>query len=173
MKLHSIICLVALIASVADAFTTSIQSRPRRALISSRKSTAIRADADSADGETKSKKKVTKKKKAVKTKAPVKAKKAASDVETFRKPEFVSSIAEKTGMSKVDSEAALAAVLDTISENVAQGKRISMLGFGTFKLTHRAARKGRNPKTGEEIQIKASKTPSFSAGKAFKEKCNE
>jgi len=116
MKLHSIICLVALIASVADAFTTSIQSRPRRALISSRKSTAIRADADSADGETKSKKKVTKKKKAVKTKAPVKAKKAASDVETFRKPEFVSSIAEKTGMSKVDSEAALAAVLDTISE---------------------------------------------------------
>jgi hypothetical protein len=48
-----------------------------------------------------------------------------------------------------------------------------MLGFGTFKLTHRKARKGRNPKTGEEIQIKASNTPSFSAGKAFKEKCNE
>lgn len=59
------------------------------------------------------------------------------------------------------------------TQNVAQGKRISMLGFGTFKLTHRAARKGRNPKTGEEIQIKASKTPSFSAGKAFKEKCNQ
>jgi DNA-binding protein HU-alpha len=48
-----------------------------------------------------------------------------------------------------------------------------MLGFGTFKLTHRKARKGRNPTTGEEIQIKASNTPSFSAGKAFKEKCNE
>jgi DNA-binding protein HU-beta len=57
-------------------------------------------------------------------------------------------------------------------QNVAAGKRISMLGFGTFKLTSRAARVGRNPKTGEEIQIKASKTPSFSAGKAFKEKCN-
>ena len=55
---------------------------------------------------------------------------------------------------------------------MAAGKRISMLGFGTFKLTNRAARVGRNPKTGEEIQIKASKTPSFSAGKAFKEKCN-
>jgi DNA-binding protein HU-beta len=47
-----------------------------------------------------------------------------------------------------------------------------MLGFGTFKLTHRAARKGRNPKTGEEIDIPASKTPSFSAGKSFKDKCN-
>jgi DNA-binding protein HU-beta len=60
-----------------------------------------------------------------------------------------------------------------IIQNVAAGKRISMLGFGTFKLTHRKARKGRNPKTGEEIQIKASNTPSFSAGKSFKEKCNE
>eukprot|EP00558_Chaetoceros_sp_UNC1202_P011016 CAMPEP_0197247612 /NCGR_PEP_ID=MMETSP1429-20130617/29903_1 /TAXON_ID=49237 /ORGANISM="Chaetoceros sp., Strain UNC1202" /LENGTH=142 /DNA_ID=CAMNT_0042708557 /DNA_START=224 /DNA_END=652 /DNA_ORIENTATION=- len=130
------------------------------------------------------KKRVVKKKKAVKKKTAKKEPKeeevvaAAAEpkkkepVETFRKPEFVASIAQKTGMSKADSEAALAAVLETISENVADGKRISMLGFGTFKLTHRAARKGRNPKTGEEIQISASKTPSFSAGKAFKEKCN-
>ena len=57
-------------------------------------------------------------------------------------------------------------------QNVAAGKRISMLGFGTFKLTRRKARKGRNPKTGEEIDIKASNSPSFSAGKAFKERCN-
>lgn len=57
-------------------------------------------------------------------------------------------------------------------QEVAAGKRISMLGFGTFKLTSRKARKGRNPKTGEPIDIAASKTPSFSAGKAFKERCN-
>lgn len=50
---------------------------------------------------------------------------------------------------------------------------MQLLGFGTFKLTHRAARKGRNPKTGEDIQIKASNSPSFTASKAFKEKCNE
>ena len=115
MKLQSIICLIALIASVADAFTASTHARPRRALISSRKPTAIRADAASEDGTAK--KKVAKKaKKAVEAKAPAKAKKDVGEVETFRKPEFVASIAEKTGMSKVDSEAALAAVLDTISE---------------------------------------------------------
>jgi hypothetical protein len=121
MKLHSIICLVALIASVADAFTASTHARPRRALISSRKPTAIRADAASEDGTAKKKvakkaKKAVKAKAPVEAKAPVKAKKDEGEVETFRKPEFVASIAEKTGMSKVDSEAALAAVLDTISE---------------------------------------------------------
>ena len=57
-------------------------------------------------------------------------------------------------------------------QEVAAGKRISMLGFGTFKLTHRKARKGRNPKTGEPIDIAASNSPSFTAGKAFKERCN-
>jgi len=55
---------------------------------------------------------------------------------------------------------------------VASGKKISMMGFGTFKLTHRKARKGRNPKTGEEIEIKASNSPTFTAGKGFKELCN-
>jgi len=93
-------------------------------------------------------------------------------VETVRKPEFISKIAEKSGLTKADSEAALAAILETISEEVAAGKKISMVGFGTFKLTERAARLGRNPKTGEEIQIKASKSPKFTAGKAFKEQCN-
>lgn len=110
MKLHSIICLIAVIASVADAFTASHQGRPRRALISSRKPTAIRAAAAASDG----KKKKTTKKKAVKTKTAVKEK--TDEVVTFRKPEFLASIAEKTGMSKADSEAALAAVLETISE---------------------------------------------------------
>ena len=92
--------------------------------------------------------------------------------ETFRKTDFVSSVAEKTGMSKVDSERALNAVLETIQEEVSAGKKISMIGFGSFKLSHRAARKGRNPKTGEEIEIKASKTPTFTASKNFKERCN-
>eukprot|EP00557_Chaetoceros_sp_GSL56_P009473 CAMPEP_0176491456 /NCGR_PEP_ID=MMETSP0200_2-20121128/8441_1 /TAXON_ID=947934 /ORGANISM="Chaetoceros sp., Strain GSL56" /LENGTH=166 /DNA_ID=CAMNT_0017888885 /DNA_START=93 /DNA_END=593 /DNA_ORIENTATION=- len=166
MKFESLILLTALIFNVSHAFTTSNQACQRKALITSRKTTTIRAAA-SAGGEKK--KKATKKKAAVKD---VKKEIEKEEVETVRKPEFVASIAEKTGMSKTDSEAALAAVIETITENVAAGKRISMLGFGTFKLTSRAARVGRNPKTGEEIQIKASKTPSFSAGKAFKEKCN-
>ena len=105
MKLQSIVCLVAMIASAADAFTGSSQVSPRRALISSRKPTAIRAAA--SDGE---KKKTTKKKAAKAVKGD------ADEVVTFRKPEFIASIAEKTGMSKADSEAALAAVLETISE---------------------------------------------------------
>jgi len=127
-----------------------------------------------AEKKTNTKKKTAKKKKSI-TKSKVKAGPSQSEnekVTTVRKAEFVAKVAEKTGMSKIDSEAALSAVLETITEEVSSGKRISMLGFGTFKLTHRAARLGRNPKTGEEIQIKASKSPSFTAGKAFKEKCN-
>lgn len=170
MKIQSICLILAVVASAVDAFTTNSASkyRPPRALIS-RRTTALNA----AEGAPAKKKKKAVKKKTVKKKAPAKAAVAEKEtVETFRKPEFVGSIAEKTGMSKQDSEAALAAVLETISENVAAGKRISMLGFGTFKLTRRKARKGRNPKTGDEIDIKASNSPSFSAGKAFKERCN-
>eukprot|EP00816_Leptocylindrus_hargravesii_P012119 CAMPEP_0196801950 /NCGR_PEP_ID=MMETSP1362-20130617/1712_1 /TAXON_ID=163516 /ORGANISM="Leptocylindrus danicus, Strain CCMP1856" /LENGTH=149 /DNA_ID=CAMNT_0042173141 /DNA_START=38 /DNA_END=487 /DNA_ORIENTATION=- len=99
-------------------------------------------------------------------------KKDTDEQEVFRKSEFVASIAEKTGMTKTASEQALAAVLDVIQEQVAAGKKISLVGFGTWKLTHRAARTGRNPKTGEPIQIQASNSPSFSASKTFKEKCN-
>uniref|UniRef100_A0A6U3TZN0 DNA-binding protein HU n=1 Tax=Ditylum brightwellii TaxID=49249 RepID=A0A6U3TZN0_9STRA len=106
------------------------------------------------------------------TKKTKKTAKKSDAPETFKKAEFVSSIAEKTGFTKADSEAALAAVLETITEEVALGKRISLLGFGTFKLSYRKARKGRNPKTGEEIDIKESFSPSFSASKAFKEKVN-
>mmetsp|Transcript_21195 Transcript_21195/g.42446 ORF Transcript_21195/g.42446 Transcript_21195/m.42446 type:complete len:146 (-) Transcript_21195:363-800(-) len=98
--------------------------------------------------------------------------KKKTEVETFRKPDFVASIAAKTGMTKVDSEAALSAVLSTITEEVAAGKKISLLGFGSFKLNHRSERMGRNPRTGEEIKIKASSTPSFTASKAFKDLVN-
>ena len=114
MKYQTLICLIALIASVADAFTPAAQNRPRHALISSRASrpTALKAAADGSVAKKKKKsKKKTKKKKAAA--APEEEK---EPVVTFRKPEFVASIAEKTGMSKADSEAALAAVLETITE---------------------------------------------------------
>ncbi|GMH80379.1 hypothetical protein TL16_g08524, partial [Triparma laevis f. inornata] len=83
--------------------------------------------------------------------------------------DFVSSVAAKSGLSKTDAESALAAVIDTITTEVAGGKKISMLGFGTFKSTFRSARTGRNPKTGEPLEIKAQWSPVFSASKTFKE----
>jgi len=113
------------------------------------------------------------KKSASKKTASKKSKAAAAKEETFRKGDFVTSIIEKTGLTKAESESALNAVLEIIQEEVSAGKKVSMIGFGSFKLTHRAARKGRNPKTGEEIDIKASKSPSFSASKPFKERCNK
>lgn len=117
-------------------------------------------------------KKATKKKAATKTKKATKKKAAKSDVVNFKKADFVSAVSEKTGMTKSESDLALAAVLNVIATEVADGKRISLPGFGTFKLNFRAARKGRNPATGEEIDIKASFSPSFSASKTFKELCN-
>merc|ERR1712129_132415 len=91
---------------------------------------------------------------------------------TFSKSEFISRISDKTGSTKKDSEAALAAVIDVIKEEVSGGKRINISGFGTFKLTFRAARKGRNPRTGEAIDIRESYSPSFSASQPFKDACN-
>mmetsp|Transcript_12683 Transcript_12683/g.24772 ORF Transcript_12683/g.24772 Transcript_12683/m.24772 type:complete len:168 (-) Transcript_12683:402-905(-) len=111
-----------------------------------------------------------------KSSAKKSSKKAAAseeeEVVNFKKAEFVSALAEKTGMTKADSDIALAAVLNVIATEVSAGKRIALPGFGTFKLNYRAARKGRNPKTGEEIDIKASYSPSFSASKTFKEMAN-
>ena len=97
---------------------------------------------------------------------------AATEVENFRKADFITSVAEKTGMSKKESEEALKAVLDTLQEQVGAGKRVNLPGFGTFTLRQRAARKGRNPRTGEELQIAASKSPAFSAAKAWKDAIN-
>jgi len=118
-------------------------------------------------------KKSASKKTSSKKTASKKSKTVAAKEETFRKGDFVTSIIEKTGLTKAESESALNAVLEIIQEEVSAGKKVSMIGFGSFKLTHRAARKGRNPKTGEEIDIKASKSPSFSASKPFKERCNK
>lgn len=107
MKIQSLIFLSALMFNVAHAFTTSNHACQRKALITSRKTTTIKAAASSEGA---------KKKKTTKKKAPVKKEVPKEEVETVRKPEFVASIAEKTGMSKTDSEAALAAVIETITE---------------------------------------------------------
>jgi DNA-binding protein HU-beta len=92
--------------------------------------------------------------------------------DTFRKADFIAAVAEKTGMNKKESEDALKAVLDVVQEQVGAGKRVNLAGFGTFTLKERAARKGRNPQTGEELQIAASKSPGFSPAKAWKDAIN-
>ena len=87
----------------------------------------------------------------------------------MNKGELVCKIAEKTGLSKKDSEKALAAALDAIAEAMKAGDKVQLVGFGVFETKVRAARIGRNPKTKEEIQIPESKVPQFKAGKALKE----
>ena len=85
------------------------------------------------------------------------------------KTELISGVAEKTGFSKKDADKAVAAVLDSISEALAGGEKIQLVGFGTFEVRDRAAREGKNPATGEKITIAATKGPAFKAGKALKE----
>ena len=86
----------------------------------------------------------------------------------MKKTELITAIAEKSGLTKKDAEAALTATLDTIVETVAAGDKIQITGFGTFEVAKRAARKGRNPATGKEIKIAASKAPKFKAGALLK-----
>lgn len=87
----------------------------------------------------------------------------------MNKTELVSSVAEKTGMTKKDSEKALEAVVASIGEALAMGDKVQLVGFGTFDVRGRSERTGRNPQTGAEIKIPASKAPVFKAGKALKE----
>lgn len=82
------------------------------------------------------------------------------------------SVAEKAGLSKADAGSAVRAVLDTITEALAKGDKIALVGFGNFEVSERAAREGRNPATGETIQIAASKAVKFKAGKALKDSVN-
>ena len=86
--------------------------------------------------------------------------------------ELVSAIAEKSELSKKDAEKALKAFTDVVAEELKKGEQIQLVGFGTFQVSERAAREGRNPQTGETMQIKASKTPKFTAGKALKDALN-
>lgn len=90
----------------------------------------------------------------------------------MNKTELVAAIAEKTELTKKEAEKALKAFTDVIAEELAKGEKIQLVGFGTFEVSERAAREGRNPMTGETIQIAASKTPKFKAGKALKDQIN-
>lgn len=85
------------------------------------------------------------------------------------KAELVSAIVEKTGLKKKDSEAALSAVLETITEALEKGDKVALVGFGTFEVRNRAARQGINPQTKKKIKIPATKVPAFKAGKSLKE----
>ena len=87
----------------------------------------------------------------------------------MNKAELVSAVAEKTGMPKKDSEKAVNAAFDTITEALAAGDKVQLVGFGAFEVKERGARIGRNPKTKEEIEIPASRVASFKVGKALKE----
>lgn len=87
----------------------------------------------------------------------------------MNKVELVASVAEKAGLSKKDAEKAVAAVLESVVGAVVKGDKVQLVGFGTFEVRARGARKGKNPRTGEEITIAASKQPVFKAGKAFKD----
>jgi len=87
----------------------------------------------------------------------------------MNKAELLDAIAGKADLTKADAGRALDAMIESISKTLKKGDTVSLIGFGTFSVKKRAARTGRNPATGETIKIKASKTPSFKAGKAFKD----
>ncbi len=90
----------------------------------------------------------------------------------MNKTELVAAMAEQTNLSKKDVEAVLKAFIDVVAEELKKGEKVQLVGFGTFEVSERAAREGRNPQTGETMQIKASKTPKFKAGKALKDMMN-
>ena len=90
----------------------------------------------------------------------------------MNKTELVAAMAEKTGLSKKDAESALNAFTGVVAEELKKGEKIQLVGFGTFEVSERAARTGRNPQTGEEMNIAASKAPKFKAGKALKDSIN-
>lgn len=90
----------------------------------------------------------------------------------MNKTELVAAMAEKAGLSKKDAEKALKAFTDTVAERLKKGEKIALVGFGTFEVSKRAAREGRNPQTGAVMKIKASKAPKFKAGKALKDAVN-
>ncbi|MFR3730270.1 HU family DNA-binding protein [Lacrimispora sp.] len=91
---------------------------------------------------------------------------------SMNKAELIAAVAEKAELSKKDAEKAVKALTDVVSEELVKGEKIQLVGFGTFEVSERAAREGRNPKSGEIMNIPASKTPKFKAGKALKDMVN-
>ena len=90
----------------------------------------------------------------------------------MNKADLVAAMAEKAGVSKKDAEASLKAFTDVVAEELKKGEKIQLVGFCTFEVSERAARTGRNPQTGAEMTIAASKAPKFKAGKALKDSLN-
>ncbi len=90
----------------------------------------------------------------------------------MNRAELISSVAEKAGVSKKDAEKAVSAVFAAIEGALAGGEKVQLVGFGTFEVRERAARTGRNPQTGAEMQIAASRVPAFRAGKSLKDAVN-
>lgn len=91
----------------------------------------------------------------------------------MNKTELVAAIAEKADLSKKDSEKALKAFVDVVTAQLNKGQKIQLVGFGTFEVSERAAREGRNPQTGKTMKIAACKAPRFKAGKALKDAVNK
>ena len=91
----------------------------------------------------------------------------------MNKTELIAAIAEKSGLSKKDSEKALAATFEAITESLKEGDKVQVIGFGSFEVKNRAARLGRNPKTKEPMQIAASKSAVFKPGKALKDEISK
>ena len=90
----------------------------------------------------------------------------------MNRTELISAMSEKSELTKVDTEKALKAFIDTVTDELKNGGKVQLVGFGTFEVAERAERQGRNPKTGEAITIPASKSPKFKAGKALKDIVN-
>ena len=91
----------------------------------------------------------------------------------MNKTELIAAVAEKAELSKKDAEKAVKAFTDAVAEELVKGGKVQLVGFGTLEVAERAAREGRNPKTGNAMPIPASKTPKFKAGKALKDEVNK
>ena len=91
----------------------------------------------------------------------------------MNKTELIAAVAAKTELTKKDTEKVLKAFTDVVAEELKKGEKVQLVGFGTFEVSERAAREGRNPQTGETMKIAASKAPKFKAGKALKDMINE
>lgn len=91
----------------------------------------------------------------------------------MNRKELIDALAVKTGSTKADADRNIAALIEIIGSTLKNGDNIALVGFGTFEVRERAARTGRNPKTGEELKIKASKVPAFKAGATLKATVND
>jgi len=91
----------------------------------------------------------------------------------MNKTELIAVVAEKTGLTKKDAEAALSATLAAVTDALIAGEKVQLVGFGSFEVKERAARTGLNPRTGESLTIAAAKSPVFKAGKALKDAVNK